>query len=62
MADPARKHELAINVRALADPVMLQRMVQRALDEVKGCVTVRHLGAFRAAPPKPEHRFDRVIT
>lgn len=61
MADPARKHEIAINVRAVADPVELQRLVQRALEEVKGSVTIRHLRAFRPPPPKPEQRFDRVI-
>jgi hypothetical protein len=61
MADPTRKHELAINVRAVADPVELQRIVERALDDVKGSVTIRHLRAFRPPPPQPEQRFDRVI-
>jgi hypothetical protein len=61
MADPTQKHELAINVRAVADPVELQGMIERALDDVKGSVTIRHLRAFRPPPPKPEQRFDRVI-
>lgn len=61
MADAARNHELAINVRAVADPVELQRLVQQAMGQVKGTVTLRHLGAFRPPPPKPEQRFRHVV-
>lgn len=61
IADPARTHELAINVRALADPMELERIVQRALNDVKGSVTIRHLRAFRPPAPNPEQRFDHVI-
>ena len=62
MAEPARQHELAINVRALAEPEDLRSVVNRVMAEVEGSVTMRHLGAFRPSPPKPERRFGHVVS
>jgi hypothetical protein len=59
-AEPASEHELAINLRAIADPAELQLLVQKALANIDGTIQVRHLGAFRPPAPKPEHRFRSV--
>jgi hypothetical protein len=56
-ASPERGHEIVVNLRAIADPHQLQSIVRGALADVNGTVTVRHVGAFRPSPPKPEHRF-----
>jgi len=59
-ASPAERHELVINLRAIGEPTSLDAMVRDALDRIDGEVTIRHLGAFRPAPPQPEHRFTEV--
>ncbi len=61
-AEPARQHEFAINVRALGEPEDLREIVHRVLAGVKGSIAIRHLGAFRPPPPKPEQRFDYVVS
>ena len=60
-ASPEHRHELAINLRALGDPEQLLAIVQRALAEIDGELSIRHTGAFRPAPPKPEHRFSETV-
>ena len=60
MASSDRRHELAINLRAVGDPVELHSIVHRALQGIEGEITVLHTGAFRPAPPKPQHRFAEV--
>ena len=55
LAGPARRHELVINLRALADPETMRKIVRAALERIPGRVRVRHEGAFRPAAPKPEH-------
>lgn len=62
LADPAQGHELAINLRAVADPASLQKIVDSVLAEVAGTVEIRHFGAFRPAEPKPEFRFFAKIS
>ncbi|MBV9224135.1 MAG: hypothetical protein JOY85_08905 [Acidobacteriaceae bacterium] len=57
LAAPAQDHELAINLRAVADPARLEGIVRQALAGVPGHVQIRHFGAFRPAQPTPEHRF-----
>ena len=57
LGEPTHNHDFAVNLRAIAEPEVLERIVRQALAEVNGTVTIRHLGAFRPAPPKPEHRF-----
>ena len=61
MASPDVRHELVINLRAVGAPDQLRAMVNRALEGVGGEVVVRHAGAFRPAPPKPEHRFAKTV-
>ncbi len=57
IASPESRHEIVINLRAVGDPAGLQAMVMRALHGIAGTLTVKHSGAFRPLPPKPEHRF-----
>lgn len=57
LAEPAQDHELAINLRAVADPDQLRNIVTQALANLAGTAQIRHIGAFRPAQPKPEHRF-----
>jgi CobW/HypB/UreG family nucleotide-binding protein len=61
-AAPARRHELVINLRALGAPEELQRIVRQALEGIGGSVRVEQAGAFRPAPPRPEHRFARTVS
>jgi CobW/HypB/UreG, nucleotide-binding domain len=56
LADAAKEHELALNLRALADPKYCKELVMSALAGIDGTVRVQHLQAFRPLPPKPEHR------
>lgn len=61
LCEPASRHELVINLRAIADPDILQNIVNRALDGIAGSVHPRYSSAFRPAPPKPEHRLSSVV-
>jgi hypothetical protein len=61
LADPAREHEFALNLRAMAPPEQLSEMVSAVLKEIGGKVEVSHQSAFRPAPPSPEHRFSTVV-
>jgi hypothetical protein len=61
LASPDLRHELVINLRAVGDPGELLAITQRALKAVAGEITVRHTGAFRPSPPKPEHRFAGTV-
>ena len=60
LADPACEHELAINLRALADPRRLRSVVERSFSVIPGTVNILHLNAFRPAEPRPEHRFTTL--
>ncbi len=60
-ASPDRRHELVINLRAVGDPDELLAIVQRALSRIEGQIVVRHSGAFRPSPPKPQHRFVNSV-
>lgn len=55
LADPASRHEIALNLRAVADPERLRTLVLAALEGIPGSVRVRHLRAFRPPAPKPEY-------
>jgi hypothetical protein len=61
LADPACNHELAINLRAIADPDQLSEIVSAVLGQIDGRVDIGHQSSFRPAPPKPEHRFPSVF-
>jgi hypothetical protein len=62
IADSATVHQLAMNIRALGDPVILRAIAERVLSEVSGSVEVTHLRAFRPPPPTPEHRFADLVS
>jgi hypothetical protein len=57
LSDASVQHELALNLRALGDPVHLQRIVLAAVHRLCGPAQIGHLQAFRPLPPKPEYRF-----
>ena len=59
-ASPEGCHELVINLRAIGDPNELRAVVRGALASIGGSITIRHEGAFRPAPPKPQHRFSNA--
>jgi hypothetical protein len=60
MAEPSLSHDLFVNLRALADPAALERIVRQSIAAIPGKVEIRQAGAFRPAPPQPEHRMERV--
>jgi hypothetical protein len=60
-ASPAPRHDLVINLRALADPEALAATVDAAVAALPGAVEVEHRSAFRPAPPRPEQHYDRVV-
>ena len=55
-ASPAARHEFVVNLRAVGDPEAIRAVVEQAAGTIPGRVTIRHLRAFRPAPPRPEHR------
>jgi hypothetical protein len=57
-AQPSRKHELLVNLRALASPAQLKQVMDHAAGELPGKVSVAVCECFSPAPPKPEHRMD----
>ena len=57
LAEPSSQHELALNLRALADPERLRELVLAALTDIPGQTDILHLASFRPAPPQPECRF-----
>jgi hypothetical protein len=61
LADPSQHHDLAINLRALAEPDLLTRIVSAALGEIAGTLEILHQRSFRPAPPKPQHRFSSAV-
>ncbi len=56
LADAAKEHELVINLRAEGEPAVLRTIVEKALNNIGGEVTIKHLGAFRPPAPEPQHR------
>ena len=54
-ASPARDHEILLNLRALADPVELQSIVQREFARLPARLAWQHLQCFRPAAPVPYH-------
>ncbi len=57
LAERVHDHELAINLRAIADPEQLRQLVEEAVGTIPGSLRILHLRAFRPAEPRPEHRF-----
>lgn len=59
-ASPAARHELVVNLRALGDPGQLRSAAGAALGAVDAACVIRHDGAFRPPPPRPQHRLSGV--
>ena len=55
-ASPARKHEILLNIRALADPIGIRVLVQREFALLPGRLTWHAFESFRPAAPVPFHR------
>jgi CobW/HypB/UreG, nucleotide-binding domain len=60
-ASPATFHELLLNIRAVAEPYELRRIVQVELDNSPRDVDIKSFQCFRPAAPKPEQRLGMVI-
>jgi hypothetical protein len=54
-ASPAAIHEILLNVRALADPVALQSIVEREFAGLPALLTWQHVQSFRPAAPAAYH-------
>lgn len=50
-ASPSLRHDLVLNVRAVAAPEVLKEAAEKAASELPGKVTVTHCEAFRPGPP-----------
>lgn len=61
-ASAERHHELLLNVRAIAEPSVLQRLVEQELSALPGVVTISHMQCFRPSAPRPQHRLDLVAS
>ncbi len=55
-ASPSLDHEILLNVRALADPVELQSIVEREFAKLPARLSWQHLQSFRPAAPVPYHQ------
>lgn len=56
ISEPTKKHELAINLRALGEAASLRAVVERALSGIPGSIEIQHIRAFHPPPPTPEYR------
>jgi len=61
-ASPAAIHELLLNLRATAEPDVLQTLVEVELANLPGGVAIRKMQCFSPAAPKPEFRLTSVVT
>ncbi len=61
LASPSRRHELVINLRARALPVVLEQAVARATSELFPGHRVLGQQCFQPSPPVPEHRFRGIV-
>jgi hypothetical protein len=55
-ASPGRDHDILLNVRALADPVELQSIIEREFARLPAHLTWQHVQSFRPAAPVPYHK------
>jgi len=58
-ASPAIRHEITLNIRALADPEKMSAIVERELQKLDGELTECRMRCFRPAAPRPERRVLR---
>jgi hypothetical protein len=60
-ASPAAGHELLLNLRAIAEPDVLRRLVEDELAKLAGSVTITNMQCFSPAAPQPEYRLSSVV-
>lgn len=58
-ASPATTHEVTLNLRALGEPAVMTRIVEREIDRLDGCWNERAVRCFQPAAPQPERRVLR---
>jgi hypothetical protein len=58
-ASPSIRHEITLNIRALADPDSLSAIVSRELQQLDGHFAECTMRCFRPAAPRPEQRVLR---
>ncbi len=56
LADPDIHHEFALNLRALAAPEQLEKIVSASVARLEGALRITHFRAFSPPAPRPEHR------
>lgn len=59
-ASPASRHEILLNIRACAEPALLETIAAAGLARLYGRLKVLSREAFRPAPPRPEHRITET--
>ena len=55
-ASPSSRHEILLNVRALADPDSLRAIVEREFAKLPARLEWQHMECFRPSPPVPFYR------
>ena len=60
-ASPAAAHEMLLNLRAIAEPDVLRRLVEDELAKLAGSVTITNMQCFSPAAPEPEYRLSSVV-
>jgi hypothetical protein len=55
-ASPSERHEVLLNLRALADPETLRGIVEREFAALPAHLTWQQVQCFRPSPPVPYHR------
>ncbi len=60
-AAPASRHEVLLNLRAVADPAILERIVRAEIARLPGKCRGESLQCFRPGAPKPERRVGKFI-
>ncbi len=58
-ASPATHYEITLNLRAVADPAVMQPLIETELHRLEGRFRQRTLRCFRPAEPRPERRILR---
>jgi hypothetical protein len=58
-ASPAASHEVTLNLRALGEPEVMTRIVEREIEQLDGCWNEKAMRCFRPGAPQPEQRVLR---
>lgn len=61
-ASPSTRHNVLLNIRAIAEPARLQTAVMEQIKSLPGSVQIEALQCFSPAAPKPECRMASVVS